>query len=548
MAREASQEATQDASRPDFARALRAAGFSGGIAFLLFLPLIAFLAAQNMRNELVLETRWPLFAAFVASAFVGRLIWELLPRQRLTQQFAELLQSPLRLAATAGTFGVAMGALRIVARAGFGIESDVALALSYLFGTGMVVTAIGAAVAWVRSRYPATTETGRRRQNQIGLGLRMAALGFLLAYPLVMFWFLGTQGSIKWIDNFGIQILIYVMLGWGLNIVVGLAGLLDLGYVAFYAVGAYSFALLAKNGLPFIAFVPEYPFLAVDFYQLGPWAFWVLLPIAGVLASFWGILLGFPVLRLRGDYLAIVTLAFGEIIRLVLINWVDLTNGYAGISGVPRPSFFGIPFIEGEGGFAAYFGIPFNSIHRTIFLYYVILMLALLTALMTIRLRRLPIGRAWEALREDEIACRALGINTVTTKLTAFAIGAMFGGFAGSFFAARQGFISPESFTFMESAVIVAIVVLGGMGSQIGVAIAAILMIGGTELMRELDVLKHIFGRDFDPTQYRMLLFGLGMVLIMIWRPRGLISTRSPSVFLKERKAVSGAHVREGHG
>ena len=174
-----------------------------------------------------------------------------------------------------------------------------------------------------------------------------------------------------------------------------------------------------------------------------------------------------------------------------------------------------------------YFGIEFSPIHRTIFLYYVILVLALLTALITIRLRRLPIGRAWEALREDEIACRSLGINTTTTKLTAFAIGAMFGGFAGSFFAARQGFISPESFTFMESAVIVAIVVLGGMGSQIGVAIAAIIMIGGTELMRELDVLKHIFGRDFDPTQYRMLLFGLGMVLIMIWKPRGLISTRA---------------------
>ena len=376
----------------------------------------------------------------------------------------------------------------------------------------------------------------------------MAALGFLLAYPLMAFWLLGSQGSIKWIDNFGIQILIYVMLGWGLNIVVGLAGLLDLGYVAFYAVGAYSFALLAKNGLPFVAFVSEYPYLAVDFYQLGPWAFWVLLPIAGVLAAFWGVLLGFPVLRLRGDYLAIVTLAFGEIIRLVLINWVDLTNGYAGISGVPRPTFFGIPFIDGPDGFAARFGIEFSAIHRTIFLYYVILVLALITALITIRLRRLPIGRAWEALREDEIACRALGINTTTTKLTAFAIGAMFGGFAGSFFAARQGFISPESFTFMESAVIVAIVVLGGMGSQIGVAIAAIIMIGGTELMRELDVLKAIFGRDFDPTQYRMLLFGLGMVLIMIWKPRGLISTRQPSVFLKERKAVSVAHVREGRG
>jgi branched-chain amino acid transport system permease protein len=254
------------------------------------------------------------------------------------------------------------------------------------------------------------------------------------------------------------------------------------------------------------------------------------------------------VLRLRGDYLAIVTLAFGEIIRLVLINWVPVTNGYAGVSGIPRPTFFGIPFNASDEGFAAVFGLPFSPIYRGMFLYYIILALALLTAFVTVRLRRLPIGRAWEALREDEIACRSLGIDTTTTKLTAFAIGAMFGGFAGSFFAARQGFISPESFTFMESATIVAIVVLGGMGSQIGVAIAAVAMIGGTELLRELDFLKEVFGREFDPTQYRMLLFGFGMVVIMIWKPRGLISTRSPSVFLKERKAVSGSLVKEGHG
>ena len=293
----------------------------------------------------------------------------------------------------------------------------------------------------------------------------------------------GFGGAVKWIDNFGIQILIYVMLGWGLNIVVGLAGLLDLGYVAFYAVGAYSYALLAKT--------------------FG-FSFWMLLPLAGILAAFWGILLGFPVLRLRGDYLAIVTLAFGEIIRLVLINWVDLTNGYAGISGIPRPTFFGIPFNADDDGFAAVFGLEFSPLYRTIFLYYVILALALLTAFVTVRLRRLPVGRAWEALREDEIACRSLGINTTNTKLTAFAMGAMFAGFAGSFFAARQGFISPESFTFLESATILAIVVLGGMGSQIGVAIAAIVMIGGTEIMRELDFLKQIFGADLrsDPVPH----------------------------------------------
>ncbi len=353
------------------------------------------------------------------------------------------------------------------------------------------------------------------------------AIGFVVVYPALVLATAGLSRSVKWIDNFGIQILIYVMLGWGLNIVVGLAGLLDLGYVAFYAVGAYSYALLAKTlGL----------------------SFWVLLPVAGMLASFWGILLGFPVLRLRGDYLAIVTLAFGEIIRMVIINFTALTNGYAGIGGIPRPSFFGIPFNADDNGFAAVFGLPFSPVYRVVFLYYVILALALLTAFVTVRLRRLPVGRAWEALREDEIACRSLGINTTNTKLTAFAMGAMFAGFAGSFFATRQGFISPESFTFLESATILSIVVLGGMGSQIGVAIAAIVMIGGTEIMRDLDFLKAIFGPTFDPTQYRMLIFGFAMVLIMVWRPRGLISSRQPSVFLKERKSIAGDLVKEGHG
>ncbi|MEQ1647689.1 MAG: high-affinity branched-chain amino acid ABC transporter permease LivM [Hyphomicrobiaceae bacterium] len=379
-------------------------------------------------------------------------------------------------------------------------------------------------------RAPFKVSDQSARQLTYGLAVILAL------YPFLALLFAGKAGSIKWIDNFGIQIMIYIMLGWGLNIVVGLAGLLDLGYVAFYAVGAYAYALIATEVIP--ATIPA----------LGPWAFWICLPIAGILAALWGVLLGFPVLRLRGDYLAIVTLAFGEIIRLVLINWIDLTKGYAGISGIPRPSFFGLPFTANDNGFAARFGIEFTPLHRTIFLFYVILALALLTNWVTMRLRRLPVGRAWEALREDEIACRSLGINTTNTKLTAFAIGAGFGGLAGSFFAARQGFISPESFTFMESAVILAIVVMGGMGSQLGVAIAAIAMIGGTEILRELDWLKSIFGNDFDPTQYRMLLFGLAMVVLMIWKPRGLISTREPSIFLKESKAVSGSLVKEGHG
>jgi branched-chain amino acid transport system permease protein len=377
----------------------------------------------------------------------------------------------------------------------------------------------------------------------LGRSLSIVLLILLLLYPVLALAVTGKAGAVKWIDNFGIQILIYIMLGWGLNIVVGLAGLLDLGYVAFYAVGAYAYALLATSD-PVKAFMAEW--VGAGFWPV--WAFWICLPVAGLMAAFWGILLGFPVLRLRGDYLAIVTLAFGEIIRLVLINWVPVTGGYAGVSGIPRPSFFGLPFNASDGGFAAFFGLEFTPLYRTIFLFYMIVALALLTNWVTLRLRRLPLGRAWEALREDEIACRSLGINTTNTKLTAFAIGAGFGGFAGSFFAARQGFISPESFTFMESAVVLSIVVLGGMGSQIGVAIAAFAMIGGTEILRELDWLKRVFGPDFEPTQYRMLLFGLAMVLLMIWKPRGLISFRAPSIFLRERRLVRSDMVKEGRG
>jgi branched-chain amino acid transport system permease protein len=368
--------------------------------------------------------------------------------------------------------------------------------------------------------------------------LPRAGLAALLIFPWLALTLTGQAGAIKWIDNFGVQILIYVMLAWGLNIVVGLAGLLDLGYVAFYAVGAYAYAIIATYVLP--ATVP----------WLGPWAFWICLPIAGMLAAFWGLLLGFPVLRLRGDYLAIVTLAFGEIIRLVLINWVDLTNGNVGIQ-TPRITFFGLPFSSrtGETTFADVFHLPGSpTVHRSIFLYYVILGLALLVAYVTRRMRRLPVGRAWEALREDEIACRSLGINTVNTKLTAFAMGALFGGFAGAFFGARQGFVNPRSFEFLESATILAIVVLGGMGSLVGVAIAAVVIIGGIELLRELDWLKSIFGDGFDPAQYRMLIFGFAMVLMMVWRPRGLIASREPSIALHEAKAVSSAHVKEGHG
>src|SRR5258708_546179 len=331
-------EATQPASRVDVVRALRQAAITGLIAFGLLLPLIGFNTVQNIRNELILETRWPLLAAMVAIIAGGRFLHALL------------------------------------------------------------------IAAW-RARRALRPRPEHAPRARLARWLVPFALGFAIVYPPLALSTTGVQGAVKWIDNFGVQILIYVMLGWGLNIVVGLAGLLDLGYVAFYAVGAYSYALLAKTfGL----------------------SFWILLPLAGSLAAFWGILLGFPVLRLRGDYLAIVTLAFGEIIRLVLINWVPVTNGYAGITGVPRPTFFGIPFNADDNGFAARFGLEFSPIYRTIFLYYVILALALLTAAMTVRLRRLPLGPAREAMREDDTACRPPRLNTPSTKLTASSIGGRF--------------------------------------------------------------------------------------------------------------------------
>ena len=300
-------------------RAFTDAGITALLAFGLFLPLIGFKTVIDIRNELILTTRWPLLFAIVGIVGFGRLFYSLTLEPWLKRR--ALRPAP-----------VAQPAWRVFAAKWF---------IPF-------------------------------------------AIGFVIVYPVIVVAITGFGGAVKWIDNFGIQILIYVMLGWGLNIVVGLAGLLDLGYVAFYAVGAYSYALLAK----------EFGF-----------SFWILLPLAGVLSSFWGILLGFPVLRLRGDYLAIVTLAFGEIIRIVIINWVDLTNGYAGISGIPRPTFFGIPFNANEDGFAARFGLEFSPIYRTIFLYYVILALAFLTAFVTMRLRRLPVGRAWEALarRRDRL-------------------------------------------------------------------------------------------------------------------------------------------------
>ncbi len=324
-------------------------------------------------------------------------------------------------------------------------------------------------------------------------------VSFALAGAII--WpFIVSRGSV----DLATLTLIYVMLGLGLNVVVGLAGLLDLGYVGFYAVGAYTYALLSADGF----------------------GFWTCLPIAGGMAALFGFLLGFPVLRLRGDYLAIVTLGFGEIIRLLLNNLTQLTGGPNGISGIPKPTLFGLEFnrrVKGEGfdTFHNFFGISYNSEYKVIFLYLMALLLVVLTVIVINRLLRMPIGRAWEALREDEIACRSLGLNPTVVKLSAFTIGAAFAGFAGSFFAARQGFISPESFTFIESAIILAIVVLGGMGSQIGVVLAAIIMTVLPEMAREFN-------------EYRMLMFGLMMVFMMVWRPQGLLPMSRPHIELKE--------------
>lgn len=310
----------------------------------------------------------------------------------------------------------------------------------------------------------------------------------LLVVLALLFPFMAT----KYLLTVAILGLIYVLLGLGLNIVVGLAGLLDLGYVAFYAIGAYGLAL-------------GYQYLGLGF--------WAMLPLGALMAALAGALLGFPVLRMHGDYLAIVTLGFGEIIRLVLNNWVSLTGGPNGVS-VPAPTLFGLEFgrraKEGGVPIHEFLGITYNPNLKFIFIYVVLCLVVLLVLFVKHRLTRMPIGRAWEALREDEIACRSLGLNHVLVKLSAFMMGASTAGIAGVFFATYQGFVNPTSFTFFESALILAIVVLGGMGSTIGVVLAAFVLTVAPELLRSF-------------AEYRVLLFGVLMVLMMIWRPRGLV-------------------------
>jgi branched-chain amino acid transport system permease protein len=298
------------------------------------------------------------------------------------------------------------------------------------------------------------------------------ALGLLGAAALVFPWLVDTYQA----NIMGLA-LIFVVLGLGLNITVGLAGLLDLGYVAFFAVGAYSYALLNSR------------------FGLG---FWPCLPLGGLAGALCGLLLGFPILRLRGDYLAIVTLGFGSIARIVFENWEELFGGAQGLAGIARPGLFGLE-------------LQLDAI--TIYLYYLALALVALTAFVARRLQHSRIGRAWVALREDEIACAAMGVDVARTKLSAYACGAFWAGLVGVLFAARNTYINPNSFTFMESALVLAIVVLGGMGSLVGVVLAALVLVLLPEYLRAV-------------ADYRMLVFGAMMVMMMILRPQGLISVR----------------------
>ena len=438
------------------------------IAALLGLPLIGFRLVDLSGGE-QLETRWLELASAVALAIAGRVALSLIDGGAVRTAVAVMVA----FAAAAVVIPWPTGFQRIVA-----VGGAVAMAVR-----GVLILTESSAVA-------------ARTAAPVGKSLPWLLIAFALALPALPF---ANRGVI----DAGTLILIYVLLGWGLNIVTGLAGLLDLGYVAFLAIGAYTTAILAT--------------------RFG-FTFWMCLPLAAIAASAAGLLLGFPILRLRGDYFAIVTLGFGQMVRIVANNWRSLTNGSQGLSGLPRPSFFGLADFTanpepGQTAFSTLFGIAYSPVQRIVFLYYLVLVLALAVNLFTLRIRRLPIGRAWEALREDEIAAQALGVDRRTVKLTAFAVGAAWGGIAGVVFDARLGFVTPESFGFMESAMITAIVVLGGLGSQLGVVLAATVLVGLPELFRELE-------------GYRMLAFGAAMIAIMRFRPRGLIATRRPTATL----------------
>ncbi|MBU3725575.1 MAG: ABC transporter ATP-binding protein [Burkholderiaceae bacterium] len=347
------------------------------------------------------------------------------------------------------------------------------------------------------------------RRNALIAALAVGAA--LLLLPFVV----GLAGN-AWVRILAFALL-YIMLALGLNIVVGYAGLLDLGYVAFYAVGAYMYGLLASPHL-----FEQFAWIRETFPNGLHNSIWLVIPLSALLAALFGVLLGAPTLKLRGDYLAIVTLGFGEIIRIFLNNLnapINLTNGPQGLTNIDPIRIAGVnlsrPF--------DLFGITIPAVQLY---YYLFLLLTVIVVVITVRLQDSRIGRAWIAIREDEIAAKAMGINTRNVKLLAFAMGASFGGVSGAMFSAFQGFVSPESFTLMESIVIVAMVVLGGMGYVPGVILGAILLYAIPEALRYIakPLQEAIFGTELlAPEALRMLLFGLAMVLIMLYRPRGLL-------------------------
>ncbi|MHB1199781.1 MAG: ABC transporter permease subunit [Polaromonas sp.] len=336
----------------------------------------------------------------------------------------------------------------------------------------------------------------------------LMAAAALLVLPLLL-----QQAGNAWVRIVDMSLL-YVLLALGLNIVVGYAGLLDLGYVAFFAVGAYMFALL---GSPHLA--SAFPAIAAAFPDGLHLPIWAAIPAAAALAGLFGVLLGAPTLKLRGDYLAIVTLGFGEIIRVFLNNLdrpINLTNGPKGINQIDSIKFFGLDLGESYN----LFGIEVNSVSMY---YYLFLALVILAVIMSHRLQNSRIGRAWMAIREDEIAAKAMGINTRNLKLLAFGMGATFGGVSGSMFAAFQGFVSPESFSLIESIMIVAMVVLGGIGHLPGVILGALLLAALPEVLRYVAApLQAMTDGRLDSAILRQLLIALAMIIVMLMRPRGL--------------------------
>lgn len=332
----------------------------------------------------------------------------------------------------------------------------------------------------------------------------------LIALPFVV----GQLGN-AWVRAVAFALL-YVMLALGLNIVVGFAGLLDLGYIAFYALGAYMYALLASPHL-----TSAFPAIAAMFPDGLHNSIWIVVPLSAGLAALFGILLGAPVLRLRGDYLAIVTLGFGEIIRIFMNNLnapVNITNGPQGITLIDPITLGGVSLAKP----LTVFGITMPSVYLY---YYLFLVLAIITIIICIRLQNSRVGRAWMAIREDDVAAKAMGINVRNIKLLAFSLGATFGGVAGAMFSAFQGFVSPESFSLMESIIVLAMVVLGGIGHIPGVVLGAVLLAVFPEVLRHTvqPIQMALFGKVIvDAEVLRMLIYGLGMVMIMLYRPKGL--------------------------